>query len=126
VATLLVAAFPVPRTGTSPAHFAAAMVAFAALTLWPTLARSRSPEPTPARRLVSGPAAVPAPLRPAVSLAATVALASLLGWFGIELFSDGPHVGLSERVLAAAQALWPLCVALAVAMQPATRTPTGS
>jgi hypothetical protein len=101
-ATLLVAAFPVPRTGTSQAHFAAALVAFGALTLWPTLAAVRPP---------TAPALWA--LRPDVCLAATAVMASLLGWFGVELFGDGSHVGLSERVLAAAQALWPLCVAVA-------------
>jgi hypothetical membrane protein len=102
-ATLMVAAFPVPRIGSSPPHFAAALVAFSALTLWPTLASVRVPSPA-AHRV----------LRPAVSFAATAAMASLLGWFGIELASDGSHIGLSERALAAAQALWPLCVVLAL------------
>jgi len=101
LATLLVAAFPVPRTGTSQAHFAAALVAFGALTSWPAFAAAwRRP-------------AAPPVLRPVVSVTATAALAALLGWFGAELFGDGPRVGLSERVLAAAQALWPLCVAVA-------------
>ena len=39
-------------------------------------------------------------------------LAVLLAWFTVELFGDGTHVGLSERVLAGAQAMWPLCVAM--------------
>jgi hypothetical membrane protein len=108
VATLLVAAFPVPRTGTSPAHVAAALVAFGALTLWPALSPVRS-------------AAAPWVLRPVVCIAATGVAASLLGWFGIELFSDGSAIGLSERVLAAAQALWPLCVAAASATATARR-----
>jgi hypothetical membrane protein len=86
VAVLAVAAFPLPRTGSSSAHAVAALVAFGALTLWPALAR------------------VPK------GLPATLVLAALLAWFGVELFTDGAHVGLSERVLAAAQALWPLCV----------------
>jgi hypothetical membrane protein len=87
VATLLVAAFPLPRTGSSLPHAVAALVAFAALTAWPALARR--------------------------SFVATAVLALLLAWFGYELFSDGDRVGLSERVLAAAQAIWPLCVAVA-------------
>jgi hypothetical membrane protein len=105
VATLLVAAFPVPRAGTSAAHFAAALVAFGALTVWAALAAPRrSPEPAPWA------------LRPVVSMAATAVLAALLGWFAIELSGDGAHVGLSERAVAAAQALWPLCVALTAAL----------
>lgn len=87
VATVLVAAFPLPRTGSSLPHAVAALVAFAALTAWPALARR--------------------------SVAATAVLALLLAWFGYELFSDGDRVGLSERVLAAGQAIWPLCVAVA-------------
>jgi hypothetical membrane protein len=90
VATLMVAAFPVPRTGSSLPHAVAALVAFGALTAWPAAARV-----------------------PRSSLAATAVLALLLAWFGAELLSDGARVGLSERVLAAAQALWPLCVAVA-------------
>jgi hypothetical membrane protein len=88
VATLAVAAFPVPRSGSSAAHAAAALVAFGALTLWPLFAR--------------------------VSRGATAVLAILLAWFGLELFGDGAHVGLSERVLAAAQAIWPLCAVVLV------------
>lgn len=88
VATLLVAVFPVPRSGSSAAHAAAALVAFGALTLWPALARV-----------------------PRYAPVATVVLAALLAWFGFELFTDGARIGLSERVLAGAQALWPLCAA---------------
>ena len=82
VATLAVAAFPVPRTGSSAAHAVAALVAFGALTLWPAH----------------------------VSKTATAVLAILLAWFALELFGDGAHIGLSERVLAGAQALCPLLV----------------
>jgi hypothetical membrane protein len=88
VATLAVAAFPLPRTGSSAAHAVAALVAFGALTLWSAFAR------VPGART------------------ATAVLALLLAWFGWELFGDGAHVGLSERVLAAAQAFWPLCVVI--------------
>ena len=86
VATLAVAAFPVPRTGSSAAHAVAALVAFGALTLWPVLARGSK------------------------GAAATAVLALLLTWFALELFGDGARIGLSERVLAAAQALCPLFV----------------
>jgi hypothetical membrane protein len=112
VATLLVAAFPVPRAGTSPAHFAAALAAFGALTLWAAAAPPRrSPDPPPWA------------LRPVVSVPATVVLATLLGWFAIELFGDGAHIGRSERAVAAAQALWPLCVALSAALTTAGTQP---
>jgi hypothetical membrane protein len=89
VATLMVAAFPLPRTGSSAAHAVAALVAFGALTIWPALARV-----------------------PRYARVATAVLALLLAWFGAELLTDGSRVGLSERVLAGAQALWPLCAAL--------------
>ena len=103
VATLAVAAFPVPRTGSSAAHAVAALVAFGALTLWPLFA---------AFRTRAAPAAQTPGPRGRASLAQprTAVLAALLAWFGLELFTDGAHVGLSERVLAGAQALWPLCV----------------
>lgn len=91
VATLAVAVFPVPRTGSSGAHAAAAFVAFGALTLWPALARA-----------------------PRYAVVATAVLAVLLAWFGVELFGAGGRIGASERVLAGAQALWPLCAAVAL------------
>ena len=56
---------------------------------------------------------VPAALRPAVSAGATGVLLGLLVWFGAELIGGGRQVGLAERVLAGAQALWPLAVVLA-------------
>jgi hypothetical membrane protein len=92
VATLVVAALPLPRTGSSTAHGLAALVAFTALSLWPVLARV-----------------------PRHHLAAAFVLTLLLAWTGVELLTDGARVGLSERVLAGAEALWPLCVAVALA-----------
>ena len=41
-----------------------------------------------------------------------MALLGLLGWFATELYGDGGLIGLSERVLAGSQALWPLAVVL--------------
>ena len=35
----------------------------------------------------------------------------LVGWFFAQLLTDGPRVGLSERVAAGAQALWPMVAA---------------
>ncbi|MDQ3988492.1 MAG: DUF998 domain-containing protein [Actinomycetota bacterium] len=96
-ATVLVAVFPQPEGGSSPAHILAAGVAFAALSLWPALAWRRSGR---------------APLRPAVSIGAAVVLLGLLGWFATELYGDGVLIGLSERALAGSQALWPLAVVL--------------
>jgi hypothetical protein len=40
-------------------------------------------------------------------------LVGLLVWFGAELIGGGRQVGLAERVLAGAEAAWPLAVVLA-------------
>lgn len=97
VATVLVAVFPQPQDGSSPAHVAAAGAGFAALSIWPVLASRRGP---------SG----PAPLRPAAAAAATAVLLGLLGWFGVELATAGSLIGASERVAAGSQAVYPLVV----------------
>jgi hypothetical membrane protein len=85
-ATILVAALPQP----TPGHVPAATVAFVALALWPA------------------PSGVPGPR---VARLASVVLVALLGWLVLELHG-GELVGLSERAVAAAQALWPLAVAV--------------
>ncbi len=94
-ATVLLAAFPQPVTGDSTAHVAAAAMVFPALSLWPALAARRGTKPGPA-----------------VLLVVASSLLGLLGWYGLESFGDGPRIGLSERVLAGAQALWPLAAVL--------------
>lgn len=94
-ATTLLAAFPQPVTGNSTAHVITAAVIFPALSLWPALAWRRGARP-----------------RPAVWLVAASGLLVLLGWFGLEFLSDGPRIGLAERVLAGAQAVWPLAAVL--------------
>ena len=55
---------------------------------------------------------MPFGLRPAVSAAATGVLLGLLVWFGTELIARGGQIGLAERVLTEAQAIWPLAVVL--------------
>ena len=86
-ATAAVAALPQPAAG----HLPAAAVGFVALALWPAASR------------VPGPRA---------ACMATAVLLVLLGWLAIEL-RRGHVVGLSERLLAGAEAFWPLVVALA-------------
>ena len=99
-ATVLVAANPEPAGGGgSVPHTVWAAVGFIALAVWPLAARKRGP-------------AVPPGLRPGVSAAAAGVLLGLLVWFGAELIGGGRQVGLSERVLAGAQAVWPLAVVL--------------
>lgn len=88
--TIVVAASPQPAAAHSPA----AAVAFAALALWPAF--SRLP-------------------RPAAGVAATVVLVVLLGWLGVQI-RGGDALGLSERLLAGAQAFWPLIVVAIVAL----------
>ncbi len=95
LATIVVAASPQP----SPVHSPAAAVAFVALTFWPAL--SRLP-------------------RPAVGIAATLVLLGLLCWFGVEV-RGGHWLGLSERLLAGAQALWPLAVVVSIAVSERAR-----
>jgi Protein of unknown function (DUF998) len=94
-ATVSVAALRLPTTGDSPAHAVAASIAFTALSLWPAAGLRRG--------------AVPGP---ALWRCAAAGLLGLLGWFGIDYFSQRPQIGRSERVLAGAQALWPLVAVL--------------
>lgn len=99
IATVAVAAVPVTADSTPPAHTIAAGTAFLALTVFPALAGRSDKEAA-------------ALLRPVAAVVATAALAAALGWFAVELSSGGGRVGLSERVAAGAQALWPLAVVL--------------
>ncbi len=94
-ATVALAAFPQPAIGDSTAHVAAATIVFPVLSLWPAFAARRGAKPGPA-----------------VWLVAATGLLGVLGWFGFEYFGDGLWIGLSERVLAGAQALWPLAAVL--------------
>ncbi len=107
-ANLLVAAFPLPSGDErSAAHFAAAAVGFGALALWPLLSVRRGG----AVQDGTG-AAEPRPwgLRRAVVAGAFVVLAGTLVWFIAELAADSDRVGVSERIAAGAQAVWPLAV----------------
>ena len=106
VATVLVAANPLPAGGgAAPEHALAAGVAFVALATWPAISCRRRAEGAP-------PELTPVPFRPAVALAAGGMLLGTLGWFFAELLTDGDRVGLSERAAAGSQALWPLAAVL--------------
>lgn len=102
-ATLAVAAFPLPETGTSSAHAAAAGAAFLALSLWPGWIRARD-EP------------LPRTLRPAVTRGVALGLTLLaLLFFALAAgAAPGLPLGTVERVLAGAQAVVPLLVVLAL------------
>lgn len=86
VSAALVEAFPQPSVG----HLPAATVSFVALALWPF--SSGLPTRTGGRW-------------------ATIGLLALLGWLTLEL-GEGHLLGLSERVVAGAEALWPLAALL--------------
>lgn len=88
-ATVAVAALPQPN----PWHLVAAGCAFAAFTSWPAVA------------LVPGVRA---------RVAATAVLAGALLWFGLQL-GGGALLGFTERIVVAAEALWPLMVAILLA-----------
>jgi hypothetical membrane protein len=100
LATVLVAANPetAGRGGSLP-HTLWAATGFIALAAWPLLSRRRGPS-------------VAALLRPAACAGASAVLVALLVWFGVELSAGGGLTGLAERMLAGAQALWPLAVIL--------------
>ncbi len=85
-ATVAVAVFAQPCAG----HVPAATVGFVALALWPAASRA------PGR---------------GVRILASLVLVGLLGWLAVAL-EVGDLIGLSERVLAGAEACWPLVVAL--------------
>lgn len=95
-ATVVVAALPLPREGTSSAHGVVAAVGFVALALWPVLACRRSP--------------APAALRPVVAWPVVMVLLGLLVVFAVQLMGRGSWIGLAERLVAGAEALWPLLV----------------
>jgi hypothetical membrane protein len=102
LATLLVAASPLPAGGrSSSAHTAAATVALVSLAVWPAFAW-KYPRTTGRT--------VPVLLRPQASAAAACTLLMFLAWFFVEHLVSGQRIGLAERVAAGSQALWPLAV----------------
>jgi hypothetical membrane protein len=103
IACILVAANPEPTEGGgSLAHGVWATSCFIALTVWPAASWRRG----------SG---VPWGLRPAVSVSAAAVMVCLLVWFETELITGSGQAGLAERILAEAQAGWPLIVVLTAA-----------
>ena len=99
VATILVAANPEPAGSGSLPHTVSAATAFIAVAIWPAVSVRRGPS-------------VPSGLRPAACVSATVIMLGLLVWFYVELGMGGRHLGLTERVLAGVEAIWPLAVTL--------------
>jgi hypothetical membrane protein len=88
LATLLIAFAPQPAHGSSTLHLALAGVGLTALAIWPVQDGRRG-------RLAAG------------------VLALLLLWFAIALQADAV-VGLAERILTVAEALWPIAAVRSV------------
>jgi hypothetical membrane protein len=98
--TWLVAAFPLAPHADGRAHVLAASAAFFCLAVWPLFALHSA-------------ANTPCALRPRYATMASLTLLGLLAWLGWALAHQS-YVGLAERVAAAAQASWPLLVAISV------------
>lgn len=111
LATLVLVAFPQRPGGGSTTHAVAAGVAFVALAVWPALAVPRRAVPSH-DRVKRDPPDGSAPRVRWTALAVTAALLGLLGWFAVELFTDGARIGLTERLVAAAEAVVPLAAVL--------------
>ncbi|MEO6115817.1 MAG: DUF998 domain-containing protein [Pseudolysinimonas sp.] len=103
LATLGVAAFPLPSVaGSSATHTAFAMAGFIALAAWPLLG-------------MRFPADFPWLVRPVGSIVGTALLTVFCVWFLLIWSShSSPVVGLVERVAADAESLWPAVVATAL------------
>lgn len=109
--TLAVAAAPLPADhGQSGAHAVAAVVAFGALGAWPAVSARRRASADEATGTASAGCAAWALRRP-VALGASGVLLGLLGWFVTQL-GGGPWLGLTERLAAGTQAIWPLVAVL--------------
>ena len=108
-ATLLVAVLPLPSgDGGSVPHGVSAFLAFLALSVWPLAAwRVRTTASWA--------------LRPAVSIGAGLVLLGLLVAFGAALRAES-SVGLTERLAAGAQAVWPAIVVASVPRRPGRRS----
>jgi hypothetical protein len=100
IAAIMVAANPehAGGVGTLP-HTFWATLGFTALAVWPIAGWKRGP-------------GVPYGVRPAVAVAAAAVQLGLLAWFDTEVITASGQIGLAERVLAVAQAIWPLAVVL--------------
>lgn len=88
-------------------------MAFGALAVWPALAVPRRATPSLDREHRHP----PAPVR-RVALTAAALLLGLVGWFGVEFFTDGTWIGLTERLAAAAEAGVPLAAVLVSRRRP--------
>jgi hypothetical membrane protein len=104
VCTLLVAAFPLGPGGSPRAHLAVAAAAFGALAAWPLFAFRTQP-------------GTALGLRRHVSIAGATLLFALIAAFAQQLYGGGAQIGLFERAVAGAEALWPCFVVLTTQTQ---------
>lgn len=104
LATLGVAAFPLPTIATSStAHTLAAMAGFVQLAVWPVLGMRRSRD-------------YPWLIRPLGAVLGTVLMGGLCFWFlSVWTSDDVVALGVSERAAANLESLWPLFVVIALA-----------
>lgn len=110
LATIAVAFLPLSDENDGTGHAIVATVAFVSLAVWPALGARTGADVAPVLH--------PRPMR-----AATVVLSVLVVVFAVSLLV-GNLVGLTERVAATAQALWPLVVAWLVREWGGGGTPT--
>jgi hypothetical membrane protein len=96
-----VAAFPVSTNATPLAHSVAALTGFVALACWASLGRWGQ-RPAEANWIT----------RPIVRHSATVGLSALTGLFLLQVAIGGEQIGLTERLAAGAEAIWPLLFVL--------------
>ncbi|MEU8393194.1 DUF998 domain-containing protein [Micromonospora sp. NPDC048842] len=118
LATLVVVAFPQRPTGGSTTHAVAAGVAFGALAVWPALAVPCRARPSLDREHRHPPAFIRR-----LALTAAAVLLGLVGWFAVEFFTDGAWIGLTERLVAAAEAVVPLAAVLVGRRRPGSSGP---
>lgn len=106
LATIAVAAFPLPTVaGSSTAHTLAALAGFVLLAIWPALGMRRS-------------RVYPWPIRPAGAVLGTAVLGGLCLWFlSVWTSPDNSLLGVSERAAANVESLWPLLVVIALAVR---------
>jgi hypothetical membrane protein len=98
LAGVLVAANPQAAPGSfSLAHALWSSLGFALLAAWPLAAYRTGAD-------------VPWALRPTPSVGAVAVITALTAWFLVELVVGGGMLGLAERVVGFAQAMWPLLV----------------
>lgn len=122
LATVVLVAFPQNAGGDSTTHAVAAGVAFGALAVWPALAVPGRATPSPDREHRHPSDGGRAPAR-RLALAVAALLLGLVGWFAVELFTDGTWIGLTERLAAGAEAVVPLAAVLVFRRRPRASGP---